>query len=194
MDTYDFVNAQTDIRSIIQCISLHGEDLIGAEIGVYAGDSFLTILQNCGNIKKLYGVDNYQPYSDFLKENYDGKTPAYQVDKKTIEYVKLTAYHRLEYSGHQDKIVFYEMDSNDAAKQFPEEYLDFIFIDTYMTYEQAKNDMEVWYPKVKTGGIFAGHDWTCTAIQDAVLNFRTENNINSRMGTFDNTWIWYKNK
>ena len=46
-----------DIKSIIHCINLHGDNLVGAEIGVHLGQSFLTLLQTCPNISKLYGVD-----------------------------------------------------------------------------------------------------------------------------------------
>lgn len=191
---YNYKDAQTDIKSIIHCINLHGDNLVGAEIGVYRGDSFLTILQNCPNVSKLYGVDSYEPYADYLKDDYDGKTPAYCVDKKQIEYIKLTSYHNQQYSGHEEKIVFYEMDSNEAAQKVEDKSLDFIFIDTYMSFEQAKNDLEVWYPKVKDGGIFAGHDWNCPAIKLAVMGFRETNNLQSQMSTYDNTWIWYKNK
>ena len=47
------------------------------------------------------------------------------------------------------------MDSNEAAKHIDDDSLDFIFLDAYLTGEQVKNDLEVWYPKVKTGGIFS---------------------------------------
>ncbi len=42
------------------------------------------------------------------------------------------------------------MDSNEAAEYIDDDSLDFIFLDAYLTGEQAKNDLEVWYPKVKT--------------------------------------------
>ena len=45
----------------------------------------------------------------------------------------------------------YEMDSEEALKQFidDEKSLDFIFIDTYMTYEQACSEiLDSWYPKL----------------------------------------------
>ena len=66
-DSYDFVNnLHTDVRALIPMIATHGENLVGAEIGVWKGDSFLTLLQNCPNIKTLHGVDCYEPYDDYL--------------------------------------------------------------------------------------------------------------------------------
>jgi hypothetical protein len=188
---YDYKDATPDVKSIIHCINLHGDNLVGAEIGVHVGESFLTLLQNCPNISKLYGVDSYVPYVDYLKDDSESYNPIV-VDKKQIEYIKLISYHNQEFSGHKDKIVFYEMDSNEAAKKVEDKSLDFIFIDSYCSFEQAKNDIKVWYPKVKDGGIFAGHDWTIQLVQLAVMKFRESQNIKSRMSTYNDTWIWYK--
>ena len=180
-----------DVKSIIHCINLHGDNLVGAEIGVHVGESFLTLLQTCPNISKLYGVDPYVPYIDYLKEEGQSFDPMV-VDEKEIEYIKLVSYHRQKYSGHEDKIVFYEMDSIEASKKVEDKSLDFIFIDSYGSFEQAKDDIKVWYPKVKDGGIFAGHDWDMPLVRLAVTKFRENENIKSRMSTYDDTWIWYK--
>tara|TARA_R100000455_G_C6218638_1_gene83840 strand:+ start:81 stop:650 length:570 start_codon:yes stop_codon:yes gene_type:complete len=180
-----------DIKSIIHCINLHGDNLVGAEIGVHLGQSFLTLLQTCPNISKLYGVDPYVPYVDYLKEDGQSYDPMV-VDEKEIEYIKLVSYHNQKFSGHKDKIVFYEMDGNAASKKVKDKSLDFIFIDSYCSFEQAKNDIKVWYPKVKDGGIFAGHDWNMPLVRLAVTKFRENENIKSRMSTYDDTWIWYK--
>ena len=191
MDMREDEEVWPDVKSIIHCINLHGDNLVGAEIGVHVGESFLTLLQTCPNISKLYGVDPYVPYVDYLKEEGQSFDPMV-VDEKEIEYIKLVSYHRQKFSGHKDKIVFYEMDSNEAAKKVEDKSLDFIFIDSYCSFEQAKDDIKVWYPKVKDGGIFAGHDWNMPLVRLAVTKFRENENINSRMSTYDDTWIWYK--
>jgi len=36
---------------------------------------------------------------------------------------------------------------------------DFVFIDADHTYESVKKDILAWYPKVKKGGIIAGHNY-----------------------------------
>lgn len=193
-DSYDFVNnLHTDVRALIPVIATHGENLVGAEIGVWKGDSFLTLLQNCPNIKTLHGVDCYEPYEDYLAPGvFNSNQPSITYDKKEIDFIKLVCYHRLEYSGQKDKISFHEMDSNEAAEYIDDDSLDFIFLDAYLTGEQTKNDLEVWYPKVKTGGIFSGHDWNCKDVEVAVNHFRSYNNITKIMCTYDNTWVWMK--
>jgi len=191
---YDFGNnLHTDVRALIPLIAVHGDNLVGAEIGVWKGDAFLTMLHNCPNIKTLHGVDCYEPYNDYLSPGvYNSNEPSVVYDKKDIDFIKLVCYHRLEYSGHKDKIRFHEMDSNEAADYIDDDSLDFIFLDAYLTGQQAKNDLDVWYPKVKDGGIFAGHDWDCIDVQIAVNGFRSDNNINKLMSTYDNTWVWVK--
>jgi hypothetical protein len=49
--------------------------------------------------------------------------------------------------------------SFDVARDFPSEYFDFVYIDADHTYEGVKRDLHDWYPKVKTGGLFCGHDY-----------------------------------
>ena len=193
-DFYNFGNnLQTDVRALIPLITLQGDNLVGAEIGVWKGDAFLTMLHNCPNIKTLHGVDFYEPYNDYLSPGvYNANEPSVVYDKKDIDFIKLVCYHRLEYSGHKDKIRFHEMDSNEAAEYIDDDSLDFIFLDAYLTGQQAKNDLDVWYPKVKDGGIFAGHDWDCIDVQIAVNRFRENNNIKKLMSTYDNTWVWVK--
>jgi hypothetical protein len=49
--------------------------------------------------------------------------------------------------------------SLDAVNLFPDQSLDFVFIDASHEYEDVKNDINAWFPKVKVGGVLAGHDY-----------------------------------
>lgn len=51
------------------------------------------------------------------------------------------------------------MTSLDAANLYVDESLDFVFIDASHKYEDVLDDIKAWYPKVKKGGFFAGHDY-----------------------------------
>ena len=189
---YDFTdNKKSDIQSLVHLINFLGNDLVGLELGVSKGESFMTLLHNCPNIKVLHGVDSYKPYTDFLKDPYDGNA-AHVVGYKEIDLDKSIAMNFFKFSGMGEKIRIHETDSEEALQRIDDESLDFIFIDTYMTYEQAYRDFNSWYPKLKNGGLFSGHDWTASAVQRAVSEFRQQLNIQNTMSCFDQCFCWYK--
>jgi predicted O-methyltransferase YrrM/GR25 family glycosyltransferase involved in LPS biosynthesis len=49
--------------------------------------------------------------------------------------------------------------SLEAVEKFEDKSLDFVFIDASHEYEDVKKDIISWLPKVKEGGIIAGHDY-----------------------------------
>ena len=183
---YNFHWKKTAVDSIIHTIRYHGDDLIGMELGVFQGESHITLLQNCPNIKLLYGVDSYKPYTDYLDQEYS-------ISQRQAELNKVLAYQHIKYSGCKEKSVLIEEDSHEVAKRWEDKSLDFIFLDTYLSYEQAVEDLNEWYPKIKPGGWFIGHDWNSQQIQDAVHLFRRQNRITNLMSTFDGVWMWKKN-
>ena len=48
--------------------------------------------------------------------------------------------------------------SPDAASRFAEGSLDFVFIDGNHLYESVCADLFAWWPKIRRGGLFMGHD------------------------------------
>ena len=188
---YNFNTKHPDGQSLVHVINLMlGDELIGAELGVGKAQTLCTLLQNCPNIKLLYGVDSYKPYAEYL-DSKNGK-PIYCVGEKEIEFIKLTAHHNIKFSGYSEKVKMIEEDSSYVSQHTQEESLDFVFLDTCMTYEQQVQDLNDWYSKVKVGGLFSGHDWNSLDVQKATLEFRKINNITQKMSCFDNTWMWIK--
>jgi len=49
--------------------------------------------------------------------------------------------------------------SVDAAKQFPDGSISWLYIDGNHTFEGLVSDLAAWVPKVKSGGIISGHDY-----------------------------------
>lgn len=61
------------------------------------------------------------------------------------------------------------MCSWECAKLYEDRSLDFVFIDGDHSYEGVTRDLAAWYPKIKQGGVLAGHDYAWTPhIQQAV--------------------------
>ena len=183
---YDFVDYRADVQFIIHCIALHGDNIEGVEVGLFRAESFCTILQNCPNVKMLYGIDQWKPYTDYV-----GAMPM-EVDEKSIELVKLQAQHNFNWSGEISRGKILNQDCNEAVKTFNNNSLDFVFLDAYIDYESILNDLNTWYSKVKPGGLFSGHDWNSPMVQHAVHEFRERNNINEHMSCYGDTWIWKK--
>jgi hypothetical protein len=50
--------------------------------------------------------------------------------------------------------------SPQCSEEFANESLDFVYIDALHDYDSVKSDMEAWFPKIKQGGILAGHDYS----------------------------------
>lgn len=51
-------------------------------------------------------------------------------------------------------------ESSHAARLFDDGQVDFVFVDAAHDYEHVRADILAWLPKVKRGGIIAGHDYT----------------------------------
>lgn len=62
--------------------------------------------------------------------------------------------HLLEY------VNLVRMRSVQAARMFDDGSVFFVFVDGSHHYEDVREDLAAWQPKVAPGGIFAGHDFT----------------------------------
>lgn len=151
-------NIRCDVTSLIQAINTLGDDLVGCELGVEKGKSSFTILDNC-SIKRLYLIDNWEPYVDYIASGKsEPNKPFYGVDEKEQDLNEMTFHHFLKYSSSKDKVVILKKDSKQAVLDIPDQSLDFIFFDAMLTKEQSFEEAYLYYPKIKKGGLFTGHD------------------------------------
>lgn len=69
--------------------------------------------------------------------------------------------------------------SIDAAKAAEDGLFDFIFLDASHEYADVLADLEHWYPKLKAGGTFAGHDYEpgWPGVVSAVNEFAAKKNL-----------------
>jgi len=114
----------------------HNELGIGAEVGCYAGDFSKTLSQDYKG--KILAID-YFDSKDFL---YDDK-----LEERCRETLKDTNCEVIK------------SDSIEYSKLVPDESLDWVYIDADHRYDTAKADIEVWFPKVRKGGVISGHDY-----------------------------------
>ena len=79
--------------------------------------------------------------------------------------------------------------SYDIIDQFEDEYFDFVYIDGDHAYLSVLQDLRLFYPKFKIGGLMSGDDWNIRGnrVKRAVKEFTKEvgvNKFNVRTGQF----------
>jgi hypothetical protein len=66
---------------------------------------------------------------------------------------------------------------NEALPLFPDQYFDFIYVDGYAANgEEGGGTLYDWWPKLRRGGVFAGHDYSpdWPLVMKAVDSFTSE--------------------
>ncbi len=176
-DFYIFDNSE--VGSLVYSLNALGDDIVGAEIGAYRGQCSCCLLQKCENIKKIYLIDPFEPHYDRIQDIF--------FDQKEMEFVKLTAHHHIKWSGYQHKAEFLECYEEEAAKQIPDKSLDFVYFDAWIDIDSVEEKLVRWERKIRSGGIFSGHDWAYPPIREKLQQYRS----NKQLLNVNNTWMWY---
>ena len=156
-------------------------NVVGLEIGICRGENIVYFLENTNKIDKIHCIDPYLPYMDWIG-------PITQDDMDS--YYEITIKN---FAPHMNRIMMYKDTSDNCVSKFENEQFDYIFIDGDHSYEGIIKDLYNYYDKVKTGGIFSGHDINLPDVQRALREFRTTNNINNEIKFTDiNVWYWTK--
>jgi hypothetical protein len=159
--------------------SLKGE-LVGVEVGVCLAHTTEAFAKGIKNLKKLYAVDNYPTFVD-----WDGSD--WNQDRQDL--MKKAAQEKM--LAHKDKVEFLHISSEEFVKTIEDESLDFIFIDGDHSFEAALKDFQNYYPKVKKGGIFGGHDIQLDSVRNALTYFLKEKS-NEVIGVTNSAWYLRK--
>ena len=110
------------------------------EVGSFAGVSSELFALHC---KDIICVDEWNPYWEIQTPELI-QSAEDQFDKLLLNYINITKY---------------KSSSVEAATKFSDNSLDFVYIDAAHDYENVKKDITAWLPKVKIGGVIAGHDY-----------------------------------
>jgi hypothetical protein len=139
-----------------------------AEVGTHRGEFAADFLRTWRG-KRLYCIDDWRAdYGD----------PAGKGDREGDE-----RHARLRLRRWPKKAAVIKQDSLTAAARFPDESLDMVYLDADHRAEAVTADLLAWWPKVKDGGLLAGHDIICPGeplggwgqtVQPAVFGFAAE--------------------
>ena len=86
---------------------------------------------------------NYLDYANFNEERH--RSNLNETKKNTAKW--------------KDRVFEHEMTTMQAVDLFQNESLDFIYIDARHDYKAVWDDLEAWFPKLRKGGLFSGHDY-----------------------------------
>lgn len=141
------IKTRTDIGKYLNLLQMKR----GVEVGVQRGRFAMRTLSQwavCETYKlvDLWGVDpNYkEPGSDSNAVKNGHMMAAQALLKKWTD---------------KGVTEFFPMRSDDAAKKFPDNYFDFVYIDARHDYCAVLEDIRLYYSKLRPGGIIAGHDF-----------------------------------
>ena len=169
---WDLLRVRWDVPLLLK----HIKATSVCEVGVKDGGFFQTILSPAVNI--AIAIDVWDEFSsksqndigrtrDALKDSHKAFCQKYQDDKR---------------------VIIIKKQSSRAYLEIPDESLDFVYLDADHTYDAVRGDIENFYPKIKKGGVLAGHDYfnyTFKGIPFGVV--RAVNEFTSRNNLFLHT-------
>ncbi len=96
-------------------------------------------------------------------------------------------------AGLLSRLTAHQRLSVDAAADFADQSLDFVFIDARHTYEATRQDLAAWWPKVKPGGLLAGHEYVhAPGVRAAVDAFVARHDLAPAFRLDRSSWIIYR--
>jgi len=167
---------------------------VGVETGAYL-DIYYPQLESI--TEKFYLVDmwQYEGNEDFV-DKYSGGNYNNELEK---------GYDRVKrLYGDNPKVQMCKGSSEDWAEKFEDGFFDYLYLDADHSKKSVLADLKSWYPKVKNGGIIAGHDVYCDQnnafrehfdVEGALAEFFTEEqqeNIHLTNEYAYRTWIYLK--
>lgn len=155
--------SDTDHLIYMGAISRYGENAKFAQVGVWQGRSFISVLPLAKNLKyrQAIAVDTFVGTSSELSDI------TAEVSTKNIREI---FQDNLQNSGAADIVTVVPHHSTFASTHFPDEYFELIFIDAEHTYGAVKADIEAWLPKLKSGGVLLGYGWLWEPVSSAVID------------------------
>lgn len=168
---------------------LNCRELLGTavEVGTHRGDFAWRFLFTWIGAE-FYAVDPYLG-------GYDPDDPASRGDRN---HDARLGQDRLSEFG--TRVHWVRKPSVEAATRFANSSVGFVYVDARHRYESVSEDLRAWWPKVKPGGVLAGHDFLelgttdrCDGVQRAVIDFARAEDVTIHLVTEPSgaPWSYY---
>jgi predicted O-methyltransferase YrrM len=122
------------------------------EIGVWKGCSAVYM----GEAIKESGKD----IEFWIVDHFNGSPEHIAREPETCARLLETVTSNITAARLEDYIDILVAPSVEASESFADEALTFVYIDAAHEYEAVYQDIRAWWPKVKQGGVMAGHDYS----------------------------------
>jgi hypothetical protein len=167
-----------------------GSPLKGAEIGVFDGKMSASLLRDLHDLA-LIMVDPWSPASqDYLNSGAKLAATSAQKWEETMQ----AAMRQTAFANGRRTIL--RMTSAAAAGQVEPHSLDFVFIDAVHSRKCVLQDLELWEPKIRVGGLISGHDYgnpQTPGVETAVYEFLDKYSIRPELNLeLDFFWCFVK--
>jgi hypothetical protein len=136
----------------------------GVEVGVKRGE-FSQSLLDVWNGRHLLSVD---PWTHAAGDGYIdvANVPQAEHDRYFRETVA-----RLRPFGQRSTVL--RMTGDGAAARVPHHSLDFVYLDARHDSASVRSDLRQWFPKVRPGGVLAGHDYVDGLLPQGLFGVRS---------------------
>lgn len=142
------MRTRNDFPRVLNQLQLTGE---GAEVGTLRGEFAVRILQTWEG-KKLHCIDAWaEALADESYQDINNVPQSIHDDNFAVARARLA-----EFGG---RCQIHRMTSQEGAARFADGTLDFVYLDARHYRSAVVEDLELWSPKIRPGGILCGHDY-----------------------------------
>jgi len=174
-----------DRRDLLQLYNIKG---LGIEVGVQSGQFSKDILNRTTDFH-LIALDSWRNIPEGYEEG--GNTEMEVHIKNLINTLRILS------EDYEGRFTIMRELCETACHFFKDELFDFIYLDANHSEVFVTEELKRWYPKLKPGGLIAGHDYvtrpnnTAFGVKDAVDKFFKEKNLKFEVCDFGCCPTWF---
>lgn len=144
-EMFSTLKSRYDLAGILNELGLLGT---AVEVGVFRGTFPRGLLEEWKG-QKLVLVDPWRHLEDYFDSWNLTDSEMEQNYQQTLSLL----------ASFKERVQILRMRSEEAAPLVPNASCDFIHIDANHSYEAVKRDLQLWFPKLRIGGVMSGHDY-----------------------------------
>lgn len=192
------VSDYADVQELAVRMAQPGDILV--EVGSFVGEStayLIDVVRASGKDLRLYSVDLWDiaemcrdgNHSLDMVMNDTGLTSRTWLERLGPRCMLAEFYGNLRHAGRDAYLTGALVGrSTQMAERFADHSVRFCYVDAGHSYANVLADLQAWWPKVRTDGLFAGHDWfSGEEVRRAVTDFAATKGL--RIALTNSSWV-----